>query len=125
MFFTEEEKDEDQSEHEATEQQTNMAAWLVAASPSSSFSVLEAERKGVTLPCVSVCLYLRRRTQREKERERERGRECTCLPNSSQLSTVSNETQTPRVLCFAATSAYLKHTMHERDKLSSVKNKHE
>ena len=40
---------EDQSEYEATEQQTNMAAWLVAASPTSSLSVLEAERKGVTL----------------------------------------------------------------------------
>lgn len=40
---------EDQSEYEATEQQTNMDAWLVAASPTSSLSVLEAERKGVTL----------------------------------------------------------------------------
>lgn len=63
------EKDEEQSEQEAIEQQTNMAARLVAASPSSSLSVLEAERKGVMLLCVSVCFYLRRQTQREREEE--------------------------------------------------------
>lgn len=89
------EKDEDQSEHEATEQQTNMAAWLVAASPSSSLSVLEAERKGVMLPCVSVCVSTSEDGPIEREREEE---SALVLPNSPQLSTVSNKTPIPCVL---------------------------
>lgn len=70
------EEDEDQVDYEAIEQQTNMAAWLVAVSPSSSLSVLEAERKGVTLLC--VCVFL---PQRERQRV-----SALVLPNSPQLS---------------------------------------
>lgn len=49
----------------AAEQQTNMAARLVAVSPTSLLSVLEAERKGVTL----LCVFLPQRTNPERERE--------------------------------------------------------
>ena len=51
-----------------------MAAWLVAVSPTSLLSVLDTERKGVTLLCACVFTSEGER-ERKKERERERERE--------------------------------------------------
>ena len=64
-----------------------MAAWLVAASPTSSLSVLEAERKGVSL----LCVFLPQRTDPETQRERDTHTQrvgALVLPNSPQLSQI-------------------------------------